>query len=141
METIHAVAAWGLRTTWGSIKRSFKTTRRWVGPALGERSFEFDPMTGKSNYVEDVVQPEALTRWVPFGLGGDARRFDDDEWIVPVVCVRTAQHRVGRWGHGPEQVPPEVPADQLSAFKVDMTNLGLWNEDRYALWLVLDVSV
>jgi hypothetical protein len=133
----YATAAWGLRTTWGNIEKTFTKTRRWVGPAGGDRSFDFDPKTGKPNYVEDVAEPAEVMLWEPISLGGYDRRFDD-EYIIPVMRVRTKSHRSGPV---PVKAPPEVPADRLESFKADMTKVGLWNEEAYALWLFLDISV
>jgi hypothetical protein len=133
----YAVAAWGLRTTWGKIELTFTKTRRWVGPADGDRSFEFDPKTGKPNFVEDVAEPAAVMLWEPISLGSDDRRFDD-EYIIPVVLVRTKSHRARPV---PAKVAPEVSADRMESFKADMTKVGLWNEESYGLWLFLDISV
>jgi len=147
---ISAVAAWGIKTTHGQIRKTYIKTRTWIGRLDGDREFEFDPKTGKPNYEEDEEQPDELEGWQLFSLGADAD--DSDECVIAFAATCTPSHRMEI---AVERIP-ERPADddswviynavddtvllKFSDFRADMTKLGLWDKKKFGLWLFLDVG-
>jgi len=150
---ISAVAAWGIKTTYGQAKKTYTKNRTWIGRLDGDRSFEFDPRTGKPNYEEEEEAPEEIENWEFFNLGAyDAR--DSDECIIAFTATHTPSHR----DELTAAKIPEKPADddswvvrgddddddaaelKFSDFRDDMTKLGLWDKKKFGLWLFLNVG-
>ena len=139
---ISATAAWGIKTTYGKIEDTYAVTREWIGPANGDRSFEFDPKSGKPNYKTNSAPPPELERWMddgqPHVISGNYEPDATDECIIVLSDVFTDSHRSG--SIDAKRIPTEPSSKKFGAFKEDMMKIGLWSEKQFGLWLYLDIS-
>ena len=143
----YANAAWGLRTTYGEMQKTFTKTRDWIGPENVDKSHDFDPKTGKPNYETRTELPEELSRWEIVTLSDDAY-FDPEEpgeRDVPDACeclivLEGYSTRSSRSGASVEKLPEAPEPRQLASFQADMKKLGLWKDKRFGLWLYLHMS-
>lgn len=134
---IHAVAAWGIKTTYGAVVKTYGQTREWIGPRGGDDLHDFDPKTGKPNYKMSSSPPPELKRWQIDVVGGLYEPSNDEVCIVSYKVTRSPSHRLDI---SAERVPHVLDVPLFIDFKVDMLKLGLWSEENFGLWLYLDVS-
>jgi hypothetical protein len=134
---IHGIASWGIKTTWGKVESTYKQVREYVGPADGNREFEFDPKTGKSNYVTKTVKPAELEKWDVEDASGRYSRRPTDECVIVLARAETGSHRSGR---APITKVPVLDVAKREEFVRDMAKIDLWSEDNFGLWVYLYIS-
>jgi len=135
----HAVAAWGIKTTYAAVQAANIETREWIGPKGGDPSFDFNPKTGKPNYKTSSEPPPELDRWNVDTVDGDSENpTGDSVCVVTFLVARTPSHR-DTLSVESISTSPRTAAG-FADFVRDMTKLGLWSDDRFGLWLYIDVS-
>ena len=143
----YANATWGLRVTFGELRKTFVKNRVWIGPKTLDRSHDYDPKTGKSNYETEIKISSELEHWNIESLDPESPICDDEldlcdvdssvECIIVLESQSTGSHRSGA---SVERISVTPNPKNFRAFEADMKKLGLWQEKRFGLWLRLDMS-
>ena len=127
----YAYAAWGIRATYGELRKTFKKSRAWIGPKGADQSHDFDPKTGKPNYEARVELPAELEAWEIASLDpenrviveelGEREVSDKTECVVVLESCSTDSFRSG---NSIVRIP-EAPSDKekLASFEADTSKL------------------
>lgn len=130
---VSAHVVWGLRTT---RKAVFRKEREWTGQEDGNRSFDFDPKTGKSNWKVSREPLEGLEYDVVDTTNGWTRD-DEDIFLVILHETSTCSHRdENKSIISLDHAQPLLQEEEK--FKETIKSLGITG--TYGMWLYLRID-
>lgn len=132
---VSAHVVWGLRTT---RKAVFRKEREWIGKEDGDRSFDFDPKTGKSNWKVSREPIKGLEYDV-VNISDGWTHEDEDVFLVILHETSTGSHRENKSVKGVIPLHGKEPLSQEEEkFKETIKSLGI--PGTYGMWLYLCIS-